>query len=71
MLVVRCPQALILSQQVPETYKTVEERTKIQQLKKEFETERSSKANSDYYDSTYIKSVSLIVIMALFEYLNP
>lgn len=35
MLVVRCPQALILSQQVPETYKTVEERAKIQQLIKE------------------------------------
>lgn len=40
MLVVRCPQALILSQQVPETYKTVEERAKIQQLIKENKKQR-------------------------------
>lgn len=40
MLVVRCPQALILSQQVSETYKTVEERAKIQQLIKENKKQR-------------------------------
>lgn len=40
MLVVRCPQALILSQQVPETYKTVEERAKTQQLIKEKKKQR-------------------------------
>lgn len=40
MLVVRCPQALILSQQVPETYKTVKERAKIQQLIKENKKQR-------------------------------
>lgn len=40
MLVVRCPQALILSQQVPETYKRVEERAKIQQFIKENKKQR-------------------------------